>query len=70
MQNQTYTSIEQLPLTLTANDVQRILGISRAGAYHLLSQEDFPTLHIGSRLVVPKEKYIQWMDRHTGGKSA
>lgn len=70
MQNQTYTSIEQLPITLTAGDIQRILGISRAGAYNLLSSQGFPTLRIGGRIVVPKEQFIRWMDRNTGGDAA
>ena len=27
----------------------------------------FPVLKIGNRLVVPKEKFIQWVDQHTQG---
>ena len=30
--------------------------------YTLMHSEGFPTLHIGRRLVVPKEKLLQWMD--------
>ncbi len=29
----------------------------------------FPTLRIGSRMVVPKEKFIQWVEQNTGGGS-
>ena len=40
-------SYEQLPLTLKADQVAAVLGISRANAYTLLRREDFPTLRIG-----------------------
>ena len=40
---------------------------SRAGAYQLLNSADFPTLQIGKRKLVPKDKLIAWIDRHTGG---
>lgn len=27
----------------------------------------FPVLRIGNRMVVPKEQFIQWVNKHTGG---
>ena len=53
-----FKSYDELPLFLNAKIVAEILGISVAGAYELLHQEDFPVLRIGSRLVVPKEKFL------------
>ena len=58
-------SYEELPLTLCAEDVATVLGISRTNAYALLHQEDFPTLHIGKRLLVPRDKFIQWINDST-----
>ncbi len=26
----------------------------------------FPVLRVGSRMVVPEEKFIEWVERHTG----
>ena len=43
-------------------EVAVVLGISRAGAYELLRTEGFPALKIGSRIVVPKEKFLGWID--------
>ena len=40
---------------------------SRAGAYQLLNSADFPTLQIGKRKLVPKDKLIAWIERRTGG---
>ena len=28
---------------------------------------DFPVLKVGSRIVVPKERFIQWVEQHTKG---
>ena len=62
-----FKSYDELPLFLNAKTVAEILGSSVAGAYELLHQEDFPVLRIGSRLVVPKEKFLSWIESQTGG---
>lgn len=64
--NKTYTHIDQLPLTLDANDIARTLGISRANAYNLFHTEGFPTLHIGKRMMCSKDRFTEWMDRQSG----
>lgn len=57
-----YTSFEQLPLTLCADDVAQVLSISRSNAYTLMRSRGFPTIKIGKRMVVAKEKLIAWME--------
>lgn len=59
----TYTSMEQLPLALSAEDVAQVLGISRANAYILMHSKGFPTIKIGKRMTVPKDKLIEWIDK-------
>ena len=54
----TYTSYDQLPLALNADDVAAVLGISRANAYTLMHSKDFPTIS----MIVPKDKLLAWMD--------
>ena len=58
----TYTSYAQLPLSLNANDIAAVLGISRANAYTLMRAKGFPTIFIGKRMIVPRDKFIEWMD--------
>ena len=58
----TNSDIANMPYTLNAQEVADILGIAKNSAYTLMHGEGFPTLHIGRRLVVPKEKLLQWMD--------
>lgn len=49
---------ENLPTVLNATQLASALGISRAGAYQLLHTKDFPTLRIGKRMLVPKDRLI------------
>ena len=58
---------DELPAMLTATELAGALGISKAGAYTLIHSKGFPTLRIGKRLMVPKDKLTVWIDRNTGG---
>ena len=62
-----YTSYDELPLMLSVPEVAAVLGISRAGAYELVRSRGFPTLKIGNRIVVPKEKFLVWIDTQMAG---
>ena len=67
MKQTVYKSYDELPLMLSVPEVAAVLGISRAGAYDLVRSDGFPALKIGNRIVVPKEKFIGWIDTQTGG---
>ena len=60
-----YKSYDDLPLFLNAAMVASVLGIAPSSAYELMHETDFPVLKIGSRLVVPKEKFVEWVSQHT-----
>ena len=67
MQESTFTNYDQLPLFLNANTVAQVLGVSISSAYELMHEEVFPSVRIGSRFVVPKDKFQQWVERQIGG---
>lgn len=69
MKESVYKSYGELPLFLNARIVAQVLGIAPSSAYELMHESNFPVLKVGSRMVVPKEKFIQWMERNTGGDS-
>ena len=58
----TYTNIEDLPLTLKACEVVEVLRISKSKVYELAQSESFPAIRIGKRVVIPRDKLIQWMN--------
>lgn len=67
MKESKYKSYDDLPLFLNAETVAQVLGIVPSSAYELLHKDGFPVLKIGSRTVVPKEKFISWVDTQTKG---
>ena len=62
-----YKNYDDLPLFLNAATVAKVLGVAPSSAYELMHEADFPTLKIGSRIVVPKEKFVNWVEQHTKG---
>lgn len=60
-----YKSFDELPLFLNYQMIADILGISRAVAYQLMREDSFPTLRIGKRMVVPKDRFIAWLEATT-----
>ena len=67
MKISTYHSYDELPLFLNAELVAKVLGVSISSAYELMHEASFPTLRVGSRIVVPKEKFCRWVESQTGG---
>ncbi len=59
-----YTSYDALPVMLTAPEMGEVLGISRAAAYELVRSQGFPKLKIGSRILIPKDKFLLWIEEH------
>ena len=68
MKKSVYKSYDELPLMLSVLDVANALGISRAGAYELVRSQGFPVLNVGSRILVPKDKFIEWISAQTAEK--
>lgn len=66
-ENQVINNIQDLPIMLSVPDMAKALHISRAGAYNLVNSEGFPVLKIGKRLLVPKNLFIQWVNKNTKG---
>ncbi len=60
-----YKTYDDLPLMLSVPDLVDVLGISRAGAYELVKSDGFPSLHIGNRVLVPKEELVAWIKANT-----
>ena len=62
-----FKDYSELPLFLNAEMVAKVLGVSPSSGYELMHEPKFPVLKIGNRMVVPKEKFIQWVEQNTIG---
>ena len=67
MKESGYKNYDELPLFLNAATVAKVPGISPSSGYELMHETDFPVLKIDNRMVVPKEKFVEWVLRHIQG---
>lgn len=66
MKRSIYKTKEEMPLFLTVLDLANLLGISRASAYELVRQENFPKLKIvQGRTIIPRDRLLEWLDEQT-----
>ncbi len=68
MKKSRYKSFDDLLLMLTVPDVSNVLGIGLAHAYEIVRRRDFPTITLGSRIIVPREKFMMWIDAQADKK--
>lgn len=66
MKNQTVKNYNDIPLMMTANDIQNI-GFSRTMAYQILNRSDVPVVVIGERKFVKKDSFFDWLNNQTMG---
>lgn len=69
MKQSQFKSYDELPLFLSAKLVAQTLGVSISSAYELMAEKDFPSVRIGSRIVVPKDEFRKWVGRQAGGEN-
>ena len=67
MKESAYKNYDELPLFLNVATVAKVLGVSPSSGYELMHESNFPVLKIGSRMVVPKAKFIHWVEESTAG---
>lgn len=60
--NKAYKSLDDLPAMLAISQVAAALNISRTSAYELAHCKNFPAMLIGSRILVPKDRLVSWID--------
>jgi len=57
------TDYADLPVTISVNQLAEVLGVSRKVAYRIAKEEDL-AIRVGEkRLVVPKAKLINFLDK-------
>ena len=63
-------SSDELPLILNVQEVSNFLGLGLSQVYELVKRIDFPAFKVGSRIFVPKDKFLTWLDVQTAEKDA
>ena len=65
MKKSIYKSYDELPLLLNVKQLADLLGVSDSSVYELIQEDDFPSLRIGKRIVIPKEELREWVSTRT-----
>ena len=53
------------PEFFTVAELQKMLKIGRNSVYKLVNSYGFPTVTVGNRIIVPKDKFLLWLDQNT-----
>lgn len=65
MRESVYKSYDELPIMLNVEMVKNVLGISLTSAYELIHEEDFPSMKVGNRIIVSKDKFREWVEKRS-----
>ena len=60
--NEIIRNIEDYPITMNAEQVREVLGISRAKTYEVMHREDFPLIQFGKRMLVRRDAFKEWYE--------
>ena len=59
-------AMDDTRLTLTVEEAAQMLGISRIKGYELAHSEGFPVIRIGRKLLIPRNRFLAWVDEQAG----
>ena len=51
--------------TISVQELSDMMGISLGNAYKLVKRPGFPSMRIGTRILIPVEAYRIWLDSQT-----
>jgi hypothetical protein len=65
MQAPEYTikSFNDLPAVFGVHTMSQILGLSLSISYHIVRTDGFPMVKVGKRILIPKEKFVNWFNQ-------
>ena len=53
---------DEMPMFINADLLAELFGVSRASAYELMRERNFPSFRIGKRILVSRENLIAWVE--------
>ena len=62
MNETVYKTFDELPMFLNVSTVAKLFGISQSSGYELMHEKEFPSIKIGSRIIVPRDKLKEWVE--------
>lgn len=62
VQDQDHTTSQSDKRIYTVDEIQNILGISKASAYNLVKENVFRSVRIGGSIRISKKSFDNWLD--------
>lgn len=56
------TSNDKEPMMISVDELSVLFGISRSGAYQLAKSKGFPSITIGRRIFILRDRLQEWLD--------
>ena len=53
-------------LAFTVAEAAQVLSLSKNLMYQLANRDDFPSIRLGKRIMIPRDKLIEWVNSHCG----
>ena len=53
---------KDLPNVLTVKEMSKFLNVNTSRAYKLTHRSDFPSFKLGNKILIPRNKLLQWID--------
>ena len=50
-------------LTYSVTEAAEALGVSRPTMYELIRREGFPSLKVGNRVLISRQRLVEWVDQ-------
>lgn len=50
-------------LAVSVKEAAQMLGISLNNMYALVRREDFPSIRVGGRFIIPIDSFRRWLDQ-------
>lgn len=54
---------DMTPVVYNVPEIAALLDINVISAYELVKRDDFPTVKVGRRIVIPKDAFYAWLER-------
>lgn len=56
------TELKKYPVILTVSDIAKFMEVSMSYSYMLAERKRFPAKKLGSRTLILKKHFIQWLE--------
>ncbi len=63
MANKKIESFDELPQMFSVAQLSQVLSISRTAAYDLAKEDGFPSVKVGGRVLIHREKFLKWLEK-------